>query len=53
MMPISLLYKVTGTTIIVLGLLISTTLPGLSSIWISILVLGMVMVLIARWLPKS
>ncbi|MDX2243097.1 MAG: hypothetical protein NW224_20645 [Leptolyngbyaceae cyanobacterium bins.302] len=50
-MSISLIYKVTGTTIIVLGLFISSVLPGLSGFWIPILVLGIIMLAIARWLP--
>ncbi|MDX2231902.1 MAG: hypothetical protein NW220_19870 [Leptolyngbyaceae cyanobacterium bins.349] len=51
-MPISLIYKVTGTTVIVLGLMISTALPGLSTLWISILGLGIVLLIVARWLPE-
>jgi hypothetical protein len=51
-MPISLIYKVTGTTIIVLGLLISTALPGLSGLWIAILGLGIIFLVVAQWLPE-
>ncbi|EKQ68475.1 hypothetical protein OsccyDRAFT_3009 [Leptolyngbyaceae cyanobacterium JSC-12] len=52
-MPLSLLYQVAGTSIIVIGLLISSLLPGLSNIWISLLLVGIMLLLLGRWMLEE
>lgn len=52
-MPLALIYQVAGTSIIVIGLLISSLLPGLSTVWISILFVGMVMLVLGRWMLQE